>query len=70
MLDLRKDLKSTYCFICFDNLFNRTTFLNKLHDEGLHDLGTVRSRGQMPEMKGDKQIQRGDHQIKYCKNIA
>ena len=24
----------------------------------------------MPEMKGVKEMQRGDHKIRYCKNIA
>ena len=71
MLGLCKDLKNTYCLIYFNNFFNNPTLINKLHDEGLCSLGMVRSsRKQMPEMKGGKQTQRDDPQIKSFKNIA
>lgn len=71
MLGLCKDLKNTYCLIYFNNFFNNPTLINKLHDEGLCGLGMVRSsRKQIPEMKGGKQTQRDDPQIKSFKNIA
>ena len=43
VLDLCQVLKDTYCHVFFDNLFNSTTLIQKLHDNGLYVLGPARS---------------------------
>ena len=42
-LDLCQVPKDTYCQVFFDNFFNSPTLIQKLHDNGLYGLGTVRS---------------------------
>ena len=71
VLEFCKPLRDSYCYIFFDNYFNSPMLIQKLHEQGLYGLGTVRSnRKHLPEMKKDKDMNRGDHQIKFCKNIA
>ena len=57
VLELSQVLKDTYCHMFFDNFFNSPTLIQKLHDHGLHDLGTARSnRINMPQMKKAKEM--------------
>ena len=62
-LDLCQVLKDTYCHVFFDNFFNCSTLIQKLHDNGLYELGTARSdKINMQQIKKDKEIKRGDYQ--------
>ena len=71
VLDLCKTLKDTYCHVFFDNFFNSPLLIKMLHDNGIYGLGTVRTnRKNMPDMRKDKEMSRGDFQCKYYNNIA
>ena len=71
VIDLCQVLKDTYCHVFFDNFFNSPTLIQKLHDHGLYCLGTARSdRINMPQMKKDKELKRGDYQCKFYNHIA
>ena len=64
-------LKDTYCHVFFDNFFNSPTLIQKLHDNGLYGLDSARSdRINMPQMKKDKEMNRGDYQCKFYNHIA
>ena len=55
VLDFWKVLRNAYCHVFLDNLFSSPTLIQKLHDNGLYGLGTVRSnRINMPQMEKDK----------------
>ena len=70
VLDLCQILKGTYCHVFFDNFFNSPTLIEKLHDNGLYGLGTARSnRINMPQMKKDKEMKRGDYQFKFYNHL-
>ena len=70
VLDLCQVLKDTYRHVFFDNFFNSFTLIQKLHDNGLYGLGKARSdRINMPQMKKDKAMKRGDYQCKIYKHI-
>ena len=59
VLGLRQVLKDTYCHVFFDNFFNSSTLIQKLHDYRLYCLGTARSdRINMLLMKKDKEMKR------------
>ena len=71
VLDLCQVLKDTYCHLFYDNFFNSPTLIQKLHDNGQYDLGTARSnRINMPQMKKNKEMKRGDYQCKFYNHIA
>ena len=71
VLDLCQVLKDTYCHIPIDNFFSSLTLIQKLNDYGLYGLGTARSdRINMPQMKKDKEMKRGDRQCKLYNYIA
>ena len=71
ILDLCQVLKDTYRHVFFDNFFNSFTLIQKLHDDGLYGPGKARSdRINMPQMKKDKEMKRGDYQCKIYKHIA
>ena len=57
VLELYQVLKDTHV----DTFLNSSILIQKLHDNGLYGLGTARSdRINMPQMKKDKEIKRGD----------
>ena len=71
VLDLCQVLKDTYRHVFFDNFFNSFTLIQKLHDNGLYGPGKARSdRINMPQIKKDKEMKRGDYQCKIYKHIA
>ena len=71
ILDLCQVLKDTYCHVLFDNFFNSPTLIQKLYNNGLSGLGTARSdRINMPQIKKDKEMKRGDYQSKFYNHIA
>ena len=71
VLDLCQVLKDTYCHVFFDNFFNSSTLIQKLHDNGLYCLGTAHSdRINMSQMKKDKEMKRGDYQCKFYNHLA
>ena len=66
-----RDLKNTCSLIYLGDFFNSPELISKLHDERIYDLQMVHSTGgQIPEINGEKQMQRSDRQIKYYKNIS
>ena len=66
VLDLRQVPKDTYCQVFFHNFFNSPTLIQKLHDNGQYALDTARSnRINMPQMKKDEEMKRGDYQCKF-----
>ena len=71
VLDSCQVLKDTYRHVFFDNFFNSFTLIQKLHENGLYGLGKARSdRINMPQMKKDKVMKRGDYQCKIYNHIA
>ena len=70
VLDLWKVLKDTYCHVFFNNFFNSTTLIQKLHDNRLYGLGTACSNKiNKPQMKKDKKMKRGDWKDDGAKKI-
>ena len=70
MLQLSERLKNTFCTLYFDNVFNSPSLINKLFQNGLYVIGTVRSnRKQMPKMKADKEMKSGDVDFQYSKSV-
>ena len=70
VLQLTEKLKQTYCTVYFDNFFNSPMLINMLRQSGIYAVGMVRSnRKQMPKMKIDKEMKRGDVDFKYSDNI-
>ena len=66
VLELCQVLKDTYFHVFFNSFFNSPTLIQKWHDNGLYNLGTARSdRINMPQMKKDKEVKRGDYQYKF-----
>ena len=62
VLDLCQVLKDTYCQVFFDNFFNSPSLIQKLHNNGLHGVGTARSDIiNMPQMKKDKEMKQRDY---------
>ena len=62
VLDLCQVLKNTYCHVFFDDFFNSPTLIQKLHDNGLYGLDTVRSDSvNMLQMKKDKEMKRRNY---------
>ena len=48
--------------IFFDNFFNNPSLIQKLHNSGLHGLGTARSDIiSMPQMKKEKEMKQRDY---------
>ena len=71
VLDLCQVLKNTYCHVFFDNFFNLPALIQKCHDNGMYVLGIACSdRINMPQMKKDKEMKRGDYQYKCYNHIA
>ena len=71
VLDLCQVLKNTYCHVFFDNFFNLPALIQKCHDNGMYVLGVACSdRINMPQMKKDKEMKRGDYQYKFYNHIA
>ena len=62
VLDLCQVLKDTYCQVFFDNFFNSPSLIQKLHNNGLHGIGTARSDIiNIPQMKKDKEMKQRDY---------
>ena len=56
-------LQDTYCAIFFDNFFNGPSLITKPFANILCGIGTARmDTKEMPKMKPDKQMKRGDHE--------
>ena len=69
VLDLCQVLQDTFCDMFFDKFFNSPTLIQKLHDK--YGLGRALSdRINMPQMKKDKEMKRGDYQCKFYNHIA
>ena len=70
VLRLVEGLKNTHATIFFDNFFSSPTLIQKLFDDGLYGIGTVRKdRKHMPNLKADKELKRGESQFLYHKNV-
>ena len=69
---LSEKLKGTYCTLYFDNFFNSPTLIDKLLKERqIYAIGTVRKdRKQMPTLKADKQMKRGDMHFQQSTNVT
>ena len=75
VLALCQVLKDTYCHVFFDNLFNSSTMVQKLHDNGLygHAVWLLVWRSDIVnimQMKKDKEMKQGDYQCKFYNHIA
>ena len=67
---LSEKLKGTFCTLFFDNFFNRPLLINKMLEENIYAIGTVRSNQKhMPKLKDDKKMVRGDTDFQFSKNI-
>ena len=70
VLQLTKDLEGAFCAAYFDNCFNSPILIEKLFDKNIYAIGTVRkNRKQMPKMLEDKNMQKGDCEMLYSKNV-
>ena len=64
-LQMTEKLKHTYCTVYFDDFFNSPKLINKLLKNDIYAVGTVKSnKKQMPKMKIDKEMKRGDVDFK------
>jgi len=72
VLTLSEKLKGTYCTLYFDNFFNSPLLVRKLLEERqIYAIGTARKdRKQMPSLKPDKEMKRGDIFIQQSKNVT
>ena len=64
--------RGTEKYICKNlfNFFSSTTLIQRLYDNGLHGIGTVRKdQNHTLALKADKELKRGDSQILYHNNI-
>ena len=69
VLQLTKDLERSFCTVCFDNFFNIPKLIEKLFQNDIYGIGTVRAnRKQMPKMIDDKQMKRGDCEFLFSGN--
>ena len=67
-MQLSEKLKDTLCTF-FDNFFNGPLLINKLFEENIYAIETVRSNQKlMPKLKDDKKMVRGDSDFQFSKN--
>ena len=70
VMQLSEKLKGTFCTLFFDNFSNSPLLINKLFEENIYAIGTVRSNQKhMPKRKDDKKILRGDSDFQFSKNV-
>ena len=51
-MQLSEKLEGTYCILFFDNFFNSPALIDKLFEDGIYAIGTMRSnQKQMPILK-------------------
>ena len=68
VMQLSEKLKGTFCTLFFDNFSNSPLLTNKLFEENIYAIGTVRlNQKHMP--KDDKKIVRGDSDFQFSKNV-
>ena len=71
VLQMTEKLHNSYCTVYFDNFFNSPVLIEKLLDNGIYGVGTVRSiRKHMPQMRSDKLMKRGDVEFKYSEKVV
>ena len=69
-MHLSEKLKDIFCTQFFDNLFNSRLLINKLFEENIYGIRTVKSnRKHMPKHKDDKKMVRGDLDFQFSKNV-
>ena len=60
-MQLFEKLEGTFYTLFFENFFNSPLLINKLFEQNIYEIGTVRSsRKHMPKLKDDKKMVRGD----------
>ena len=71
VLSLCENLKNSYCYVFFDNLFGSPNLMLKLFEDGIYATGTVRSNWKhMSTLKANKQMKRGEHDWLACDTIS
>ena len=69
-MQLFEKLEGTFCTLFFENFFNSPLLINKLFEQNIYEIGTVRSsRKHMPKLKDDKKMVRGDSDFQFPKNV-
>ena len=69
VIQLSGKLKGTFCTLFFDNFFNSPLLINKLFEENIYAIGTVRSNQKyIPKLKDDKKMVRGDSDFQFSEN--
>ena len=59
VMRLSEKLRGNYCTLFFDNLLNSGSLIDKLFEDGISAIGTLRSNWkQMPKLKEDNNISR------------
>ena len=59
VMRLSEKLRGNYCTLFFDNLLNSRSLIDKLFEDGISAIGTLRSNWkQMPKLKEDNNISR------------
>ena len=59
VMRLSEKLRGNYCTLFFDNLLNSGSLIDKLFEDGISAIGTLRSNWkQMPKLKEDNTISR------------
>ena len=67
-MDLTKKLHRTGISVFVDKYFSSPTLVALLHDQGMNFVGVVRKdRKGLPSFKDDKNMQRGESEMFYCK---
>ena len=63
-------VKGTFCTLFFDNFFNSPLLINKLFEENIFAIGTVRlNQKHMPKLEDDKKNVREDSDFQFSKNV-
>ena len=69
-MQLSEKLKDIFYTQFFDNLFNSQLLINKLFEENIYGIRTVKSnRKHMPKHKDDQKMVRGDSYFQFSKNV-
>ena len=70
MIQFSEKLRGRFCDSFFENFFNSPLLTNKLFENDIYAIGTVRaSRKHMPNFKEDKKMVRGDSDFQFLKNV-
>ena len=67
---LSEKLEGIFCTLFFDNFFNIPLLINKLFEDNIYEVETVRSNEKhRPKLKDDKKMVGADSDFQFSKNV-